>query len=70
MKVNWTRRGQHYLTRIQEASRRMGQLIEDLLNLSRVTRREMNRRPVDLTQEARQIAGELTKQDLKPPGGI
>ena len=56
--------GQHYLTRIQEASRRMGQLIEDLLNLSRVTRREMNRRPVDLTQEARQIAGELTKQDL------
>uniref|UniRef100_A0A7C4PLN6 histidine kinase n=1 Tax=Anaerolinea thermolimosa TaxID=229919 RepID=A0A7C4PLN6_9CHLR len=52
----------HYLRRIREASQRMGQLIEDLLNLSRVTRREMNRRPVDLSQMAREIAAELHSQ--------
>lgn len=53
----------HYLKRIREASQRMGQLIEDLLNLSRVTRREMTRRPVDLSQMAREIAAELKSQN-------
>lgn len=52
----------HYLKRIREASQRMGQLIEDLLNLSRVTRREMARKPVDLSQMAREIAAELQSQ--------
>lgn len=52
----------HYLRRIREASQRMGQLIEDLLNLSRVTRREMTRKPVDLSQMAREIAAELHSQ--------
>ncbi|GAP07801.1 protein containing PAS domain S-box [Anaerolinea thermolimosa] len=52
----------HYLKRIREASQRMGQLIEDLLNLSRVTRREMARKPVDLSQMAREIADELQSQ--------
>jgi PAS domain S-box-containing protein len=51
-----------YLARIQEASRRMGQLIEDLLNLSRITRREINYDRVDLSQLARQIAAELHDQ--------
>jgi PAS domain S-box-containing protein len=53
---------QHYLSRIQEASRRMGQLIEDLLNLSRITRREVKLDRVDLSLLARQIAGELRSQ--------
>jgi signal transduction histidine kinase len=35
--------GQHYLSRIQEASQRMGQLIKDLLDLSRVTRTDFTR---------------------------
>ena len=54
--------GQHYLERIQTASRRMGQLIEDLLNLSRVTRREMKLEQVDLSALAQQISDELQAQ--------
>jgi light-regulated signal transduction histidine kinase (bacteriophytochrome) len=53
---------QSYLTRIQEASRRMGQLIEDLLNLSRITRREVSLDRVDLSLLARQIIADLLAQ--------
>ena len=53
---------QSYLTRIQEASRRMGQLIEDLLNLSRITCREVKLDRVDLSLLAMQIASELHSQ--------
>lgn len=55
-------RGRHHLARIQEASRRMAQLIEDLLNLSRVARREMHFGHIDLGLVARQIADELHAQ--------
>ncbi|MFB9320903.1 sensor histidine kinase [Cryptosporangium minutisporangium] len=47
--------GRDYLRRIQAATVRMGQLIDDLLDLSRATRVEISREPVDL----RRIAGEL-----------
>ena len=43
--TSWTRPGQHYLRRVRAGSRRMGQLIDDLLNLSRVTRSEIHRGP-------------------------
>ncbi len=55
--------GQHYLDRIQQASQRMGQLINDLLNLSRITRAEFNRQRVDLSQFAREITAELQMRD-------
>ncbi len=55
--------GQDYLARILAASQRMGQLIEDLLTLSRVTQSTLNREQVDLSAMARQIAAELTRQD-------
>ena len=55
--------GQHYLTRIQGATRRMGQLIEDLLHLSRVSRREMKREVIDLSQIARQVVENLVEQN-------
>ena len=55
--------GKHFLARIQEASRKMGQLIEDLLNLSRVTRREINLEPVDLSTLALEVAHDLQAQD-------
>jgi PAS domain S-box-containing protein len=55
--------GQHFLMRIQEASRRMGQLIDDLLRLSRVTRRELKREDLNLSQLAEEIAEELKAQD-------
>jgi PAS domain S-box-containing protein len=51
--------GQHYLARIQEASRRMEQLISDLLTLSRVARPDFTRRAVDLSALAQRIAAEL-----------
>jgi len=53
------REGILYLTRIRSASERMAQLIDDLLELSRVTRGELERRPVDLSGLARTIAEEL-----------
>ncbi|MBM4429829.1 MAG: PAS domain S-box protein [Chloroflexi bacterium] len=55
--------GQHYLQRIQKASRRMGQLINDLLSLSRVTRYELSRQQVDLSKMAREIAADLQAQE-------
>jgi PAS domain S-box-containing protein len=51
--------GQEMLHRIRAASQRMGQLIDDLLNLSRVTRVEMSRETVDLSKMAREVAEEL-----------
>ena len=55
--------GRHYLDRIREASQRMGQLIEDLLGLSRVTRSELVRQRVDLSTLAGEISAELRKRD-------
>ena len=50
---------QDNLHRIRGASQRMGQLIDDLLNLSRLTRGEMNREAVDLSKMARETLDEL-----------
>ncbi len=49
--------GQDFLHRIRAASQRMGQLIDDMLTLSRVTRREFVRQEVDLTDLAHIVAG-------------
>lgn len=51
--------GQHYLRRIRAGTQRMGQLIDDLLQLSRVTRAEMRREVVDLTELAESVFAEL-----------
>jgi signal transduction histidine kinase/DNA-binding response OmpR family regulator len=56
-------KGKHYLERIQEASQRMGQLINDLLSLSRVTQSEFNRQKVDLSALAQEIVDNLKAQD-------
>lgn len=53
--------GRDYLNRVCEASKHMGQLIDDLLKLSRATRSEMKREPVDLSAIAQRIASELQK---------
>ena len=45
-------RGLEYLTRVRGAARRMAQLIDDLLKLSRLTRAELKRERVDLSQLA------------------
>jgi signal transduction histidine kinase/ligand-binding sensor domain-containing protein len=55
--------GRDYLQRIRAASQRMGQLVDDLLLLSRHTRCEMHRTPVDLSALARAAAAELQKTE-------
>jgi signal transduction histidine kinase len=53
--------GRDYLHRVRAATQRMGTLIDDLLNLSRVTRTEIRRENSDLTAIARSVADELQK---------
>lgn len=55
--------GRQYLTHIQNATQRMGQLIDDLLTLSRVIRADFDRQPVDLSAIAREIAVKLQSQN-------
>jgi light-regulated signal transduction histidine kinase (bacteriophytochrome) len=52
-----------YLERIRAGSRRMDRLIDDLLTLSRITRAELTRQPVDLGALAAQIGAELTRRE-------
>lgn len=54
--------GRHCLDRIQAASQLMGRLITDLLNLSRLTRRELTRQKVDLSRLARDVAAALREE--------
>ncbi|HZV34078.1 MAG TPA: PAS domain S-box protein [Verrucomicrobiae bacterium] len=56
--------GKEYLGIVGNASRQMGQLIDDLLHLSRVTRTEMRRGPVDLSALAEMIVTNL--RQLEP----
>jgi signal transduction histidine kinase len=56
--------GQDYLRRVRLASQRMGQLIDDLLNLSRLTRSEMHYEEVDLSALAREVATRLQESQL------
>ncbi|HML23168.1 MAG TPA: PAS domain-containing protein [Aggregatilinea sp.] len=51
--------GRYYLERIRVASQRLGQLIDDLLKLSRLTRSEIQRMPTDLSDLAHSILEEL-----------
>ncbi|BAY89097.1 MULTISPECIES: GAF domain-containing protein [unclassified Tolypothrix] len=53
---------QDYLRRIRSATQRMGQLIDDLLNLSRLMRSEMQLEFVDLSALARQICTEMQER--------
>ncbi len=53
--------GKDSLSRIRAASQRMGQLIDDLLQLSRLSRAEMHRAPVNLSDLAHSLADELQK---------
>jgi signal transduction histidine kinase len=51
--------GKDYLLRVRASTQRMGELIDDMLNLSRVTRREMRRERVDLSAMAHALAAKL-----------
>jgi PAS domain S-box-containing protein len=55
--------GKDYLRRIHRSVRTMGQMIDSLLNLSRATRAELNRRAIDLSALTGEIAAELSAAD-------
>ncbi len=54
--------GRHYLTRIRAASERMGELIDDLIDLARVTRQEISMVQIDLSTLAHDIRTSLEEQ--------
>jgi signal transduction histidine kinase len=56
--------GQDHLHRVRRAAQRMASLIDDMLNLSRVTRCELRHENLDLSALARSIAAEL--QEAEP----
>jgi len=53
--------GKHYLDRIRAGTQHMGELIEDMLMLSRLTLAEMKRVPVNLSQIAQEIVKNLSE---------
>ena len=53
--------GRNFLERVRSSAQRMAALIDDLLNLSRVTRVPIKLVPVDLTRLAENIAAELRR---------
>jgi light-regulated signal transduction histidine kinase (bacteriophytochrome) len=57
--------GRWYAERILAATERMGALIDDLLNLSQVSRAELVLGPVDLSAEVADIADELQAREPK-----
>ena len=61
---------QDHLRRIRAGSQRMAELIDDLLNLSQVTRTEMRRERVDLTVMAEEIGAELRRLQPDREGNL
>jgi PAS domain S-box-containing protein len=55
--------GQDCLRRLQANTGRMAQIIDDLLDLSRATRVELRRNPVDLSELARVVIAELRQAE-------
>jgi len=55
--------GRDYLRRVQAAAQRMGELIEGLLGLARLARREIYRESVDLSALAASVAHALRQTD-------
>ncbi len=55
--------GKEYLKRVQKATQRMGQLIDDMLKLSRLTRAEMTINTVDLSETATAIMERFEKEE-------
>jgi two-component system NtrC family sensor kinase len=56
-------KGQDFLRLVREAAQRMGELIDDLLLLSRIGRAGLSRDQIDLSGIARGVSEELKKKD-------
>jgi PAS domain S-box-containing protein len=57
------KQGRHYLNRIHKAALYMSDLIDDLLNLSRVTRTELKKQQVDLSKLAAETIAALLEAE-------
>lgn len=55
--------GKIFLSRIRSGAQQMARLIDDILNLSRVTRAEMNLQPVSLTHMANDVVKNLRAEE-------
>lgn len=55
--------GRDYIRRVRNGVQRMGQLIDALLQLSRITRSELTREQIDLSQMAESIASDIKEQN-------
>jgi signal transduction histidine kinase len=53
----------HYLGRVRTATQRMAELIDDLLELSRIARAPLNRERADVSALVRQILADLAERD-------
>ena len=59
-------KAQGYLSRVRKASQRMGDIIDDLLSLSLITRTDIKRDNVNLSEIARSISENLLTDRTKP----
>lgn len=55
--------GRSHLMRIRRAAIRMGQLIDDLLQLARISRAELNKAPVNLSELAQDVFDEVALEN-------
>jgi PAS domain S-box-containing protein len=68
--------GRSHLRRVRESAQRMAELIDDLLTLSRVSRADMRRQQVDITELAKGVVTRLRGGDaareaiVRIPGGL
>ena len=63
-------RGIHYIERMSAATVRMGQLIEDLLNLSQISRTLLRREHINLSLIAGEVVAELSSSHQRPIGRV
>jgi signal transduction histidine kinase len=57
--ANLDEKGRHYLQRVRAGTRRMSDLIDDMLGLARISRKDLARQRIDLSAIAGRVAAEL-----------
>ncbi|MDX2169233.1 MAG: PAS domain S-box protein [Deltaproteobacteria bacterium] len=62
--------GLEFLTRVRNAAQRMGELIDDLLGLARVMRKDLAVGPIRIGALAREVANELERGDASRAGAF
>lgn len=60
---NLDEKGQNYLVRVASSAQRMGELIDDILLLSRVSRADLRRGQIDLSRIVREVVENLQRAD-------